>query len=71
MCPTNNDEVIRMPISSIAAIKTYFEKQPHGREVSIPELKQLRNDQIGFEEIALLCAVALGEILEEKKGNTN
>jgi len=53
-----------MPISKIAAIKRFFESEPHGREVRRDELMVLSKDKASYEWMAQECAKALNETLE-------
>ncbi len=54
-------------MKAIAAIKAYFEADPHGREVSMSELKDLSKDE--RQELGEMCCEALGVEFEatEKK----
>jgi hypothetical protein len=45
-------------MTNVAVISRYFEKQPHGRAVTMAEFKALTLDQ--RRELAKLAAVGLG-----------
>jgi hypothetical protein len=50
-------------MKSITAIKTYFESDPHGRKVTMDELKGLTPPERA--ELGRLACVELGEPFEE------
>jgi hypothetical protein len=50
-------------MKSITAIKTYFEADPHGRKVTMDELKGL--DAAERQELGRLACAELGEPFEE------
>jgi hypothetical protein len=50
-----------MALKKIEAIKTYFEADPHGRKVTMDEMKALTSDE--RQELAEMCAAALGDEL--------
>lgn len=50
-----------MPLKKVEAIKRYFESDPHGRTVTMTELKDL--DRAERQELAEMCAAALGDKL--------
>lgn len=51
-----------MTIKAIPALKRYFEADPHGRKVTMDELKALSHSE--RQELAALAAVELGEEFE-------
>lgn len=50
-----------MPLKKVEAIKRYFESDPHGRKVTMDEMRALTSDE--RQEIAEMAAEALGETL--------
>lgn len=50
-------------MTAAAAIKTYFESEPHGRKVTMAEMKALSKEE--RTELGRLCAKALGVELTE------
>lgn len=51
-----------MPLKKAVAIKRYFQSDPHGRKVTLEELKALSSED--RLELAQLAVVELGETLE-------
>jgi hypothetical protein len=47
-----------MPIESVGVLRRYFEQQPHGRQVTLAELKALTKED--RHELATLAANELG-----------
>lgn len=46
-------------MKSIVAIKRYFESEPHGRKVSMDELKGFSKEE--RNEVGAMCCAELGE----------
>lgn len=49
-------------MKTVVALKTYFETDPHGRKLTMEELKALGKEERA--ELAALAAVELGETLD-------
>lgn len=50
-------------MKAVQAMKTFFEAEPHGRKVTMDELKAL--DRVERQELGRLAAEALGVEFEE------
>lgn len=49
-------------MTPIQCLKAYFEQQPHGRKVTMDEMKALTKED--RRELAEMCAVAMNVTLE-------
>jgi hypothetical protein len=50
-----------MALKKVEAIKRYFESDPHGRKVTMDELKALSTEE--RQELAEMAATAMGDTL--------